>query len=60
MSEPVLDVKEAAAALGLKVGTLYSLAARGLVPSHRLGRQRRFIVEEILEATKQEREGIKK
>jgi len=50
----LLDVKEAAALLGMKPGTLYSWASKRNVPFRKVGAALRFHRGELLEWTKEQ------
>jgi excisionase family DNA binding protein len=55
--EPLLNVRQAAAFLGLRPGTVYLWAETGRLPSYKVGTLRRFRLSELEAHLKAHREG---
>lgn len=56
-AEPLVTVSEAAAALGVRPGTVYLWAELGDIPSYKIGTLRRFRLSELAAYVEARREG---
>lgn len=60
MSEKLLTVEETSRFLSINVMSVYRLARKGVIPSLRIGKMRRFRVEDIEKFIEEQVAGIKK